>query len=111
MRVIGIKIINDMKVPMILECTSMEISGGSGWGESFDSDNCRVYMHSTHPPVSYFIIKTERYDTDNPNVRPYKWLNKKEAEAIIKCAAKSDVIDLKKWATIIYVAKSVSKPL
>ncbi len=96
MKVIGSKIIEDSEVPMIVECTSMEISGHSGLGEKFNPDNCRICMRSTHPSVSFFIIKTERYDTDNPYVRPFKWLSKNEAEAIMKCAAESDVVDLRK---------------
>ena len=96
MKVIGIKIIDDIEVPVVIECTSMEVGGHSGYDEKFNPDNCRICMRSSHPSVSFFIIKTERYSTDNPNVRPYKWLKKSEAEAIMKCAAESDVIDLRK---------------
>lgn len=95
MKVIGVKIINDIEVPMIVECMSMEISGSSGFGDKFNPDHCRVYMRSAHPTVSFFIIKKERYDK-SPNIRPYKWLNIKEAKEIMNCAMESDVVDLSK---------------
>lgn len=96
MKVIGIRMLDDIEVPMVVECISMEVRGHSGYGEKYDPDNCRIYMRSTHPTISFFIIKTERHDTDNDNIRPYKWLNKNEAEAIMKCATESDIIDLRK---------------
>lgn len=96
MKVIGVKIIDDIEVPMIVECTSMEVGGHRGYGERFDPDNCRICMRSTHPSVSFFIIKTERYEKEGSVVKPYKWLSRTEAEAILKCAEESDVIDLRK---------------
>lgn len=96
MKVIGIKIIDDVEVPVVIECTGMEVSGHSGYDEKFDPDNCRICMRSHHPSVSFFIIKTETYTTENSIVKPYKWLTKSEAETIMKCAAESDVIDLRK---------------
>ncbi len=100
MKVIGVKIINDVEVPMIVECTSMEVSGGGGWPEKFDPDHCRILMRTAHPAQSYFIIKTEREDTGNPQVKPYKWLTKKEAEDIMICATEFDVIDLRKFGNL-----------
>lgn len=96
MKVIGIKIIDEVEVPIVVECTSVEVGGHPGYDEKFDPDNCRICMRSTHPSVSFFIIKTERYSTDRSSVKPYKWLKRSEAEAIMKCAAESDVIDLRK---------------
>lgn len=66
------------------------------WVEKFDPENCRICLKSTHPTVSYFVIKCERQETAKYNIKPYKWLTKKEAEAIVEYAAVSDVVDLRK---------------
>lgn len=96
MKVVGYRIIDGTKVPMIVECTGMEVAGQSGWVEKFDPENCRICLKSTHPTVSYFVIKCERQETAKYNIKPYKWLTKKEAEAIVEYAAVSDVVDLRK---------------
>lgn len=95
MKVIGIKMIDDVEILTIIECISMEIYKNPDERKSYNSGLYRVCMRSTHPSVSFFIIKTERYDTNYSCIRPYKWLSMKEAEAILKCAAESDVIDLR----------------
>lgn len=100
MKVIGKKIINDIEVPIVVECTSIEVGDAGGYMRDFDPNNCRIYMRGTHPSSSHFIISTEKYEKKNANgtsFYPYKWLSKTEAEAIMKCAAESDVIDLRKF--------------
>ncbi|MCM1439798.1 MAG: hypothetical protein NC131_11455 [Roseburia sp.] len=97
MKVIGIKIIDDTEVPIVVECTSFEVDGHSGYDEKFDPNNCRICMRSTHPSLSYFIIKTERYSKEGSSVRPYRWLTKADVEPLMKCASESDVIDLRKF--------------
>ncbi|MDE6060562.1 MAG: hypothetical protein K2G31_03750 [Clostridia bacterium] len=94
MKVIGIKIIDGIKVPIIVECASMAVDGQSTYRKRFNPDHCRIFMRTAHPSLSYFIIKTERYDDGTP-FKPYKWLTHVEADAIMKCAAESDVIDLR----------------
>ena len=97
MKVIGIKIIDDVEVPIVIECTSFEVDGHRGYGEKFDPNNCRIYMRSTHPSVSFFIIKTERYEKPGSSVKPYKWLTKADIEPLMKRAAESDLIDLREF--------------
>ena len=97
MKVIGIKIIDDVEVPIVVECISFEVDGRNGHGNKFDPDNCRIRMRSPHPTLSFFIIKTERYSIEGSPVRPYKWLTKSDVEPLMKCAAESEVIDLRKF--------------
>lgn len=97
MKVIGIKIIDDVEVPAIIECTSFEVDGHPGRDDKFDPNYCRIFMRSTHPGLSYFIIKTERYSKEGSSIRPYKWLTKADVEPLMKCAAESDVIDLRQF--------------
>lgn len=97
MKVIGIKLIDEVEVPIVVECTSLEVGGHPVYDEKFDPENCRICMRSSHPSVSFFIIKTERYIDEHSTVKPFKWLSRAEAEAIMKCAAESDVIDLRKF--------------
>ncbi|MDE5601955.1 MAG: hypothetical protein K2J16_05600, partial [Clostridia bacterium] len=61
MKVIGIKLIDDIKVPIVVECASMAVDGQSSYRKKFNPDNCRIFMRTAHPGLSYFIIKTERY--------------------------------------------------
>ncbi|MBD5091904.1 MAG: hypothetical protein HDT36_00800 [Clostridiales bacterium] len=95
MKVIGIKIIDHMRVPKIVECTTMEVEGRLN-REKFNPNDCRILMHTEHPNLSHFIIKTEKEDSEYNHMRCYKWLTAAEADAIMSCAAESDVIDLRK---------------
>ena len=97
MKVIGMKLINGTEVPIVIECMSLEVEGRLARDEKFNPDDCRIRMRSSHPSLSFFIIKTERYELEHSAVKPYKWLTKSEADAIMKCAAESDVIDLRKF--------------
>lgn len=92
MKIIGEKLINDTKVPMIVECTSIEVEDSRGYHKDFNPNNCRLWMRGTHPNISYFIIKTDKRSNGG-----YYWLDKTEVEAIMKCAAEFDVIDLRKF--------------
>ena len=97
MKIIGIKLIDEKQVPMIVECTSLEVEGRAGRDGKFNPDDCRIFMRSSHPSLSFFIIKTEKYAVAHSAIKLYKWLTKSEAEAIMKCAAESDAIDLRKF--------------
>lgn len=100
MKIIGKKLINEIEVPMIVECTSIEVEDTRGYDREFDPNYCRLWMRGSHPAISYFIIHTEqleRKNSDGSTFRPYKWLSRSEVEEIMKCAAESDVIDLRKF--------------
>lgn len=100
MKIIGKKLIGDTEVPIIVECTSIEVEDVRGYDREFNPDNCRLWLRGPHPAITYFIIKTEQYErknADGTTFNPYKWLYKSEVEAIMKCAAESDVIDLRKF--------------
>ena len=103
MKIIGKKLINEIEVPMIVECASIEVEDTRGYDREFDPNYCRLWMRGSLPDISYFIIHTEqleRKNSDGFTFRPYKWLSRSEVEEIMKCAAESDVIDLRKSAII-----------
>ena len=97
MKIIGNRLVKKKPVPIIIECTSMEVKGHSGFIEDFDPENCRIFMRTTHPNISYFIIKTDTKKMPNSDLRPYCWLTLAEANKIMKYAEENDVIDLRKF--------------
>lgn len=93
MKVIGVKIVNNgIEVPIVVECTSIEVGGISIDDKALDPDYCTLYMRSAHPSLMFYIIKSEKRKNGC-----YYLLNKAEANEIIKCASQSDVIDLQKF--------------
>ncbi len=95
MKIIGNKLIDGAETLEVVECTGMEVSGHPGAREEFDPENCSVFLTSAHPSRSWFIITTKQREIKGSIVKPFKWLNIREAEEIIGCAVKSDVIDLR----------------
>lgn len=91
MKVIGVEILlNDDVVPIVVDCIALEVRNRGG--SITEPDGYRIFMRTSHPSVSFYVIKTEK----DAKTSCYKWLNKSDAEEIMKFATESDTIDLRK---------------